>query len=56
MNYDNWFEDSEEDDCLLPSVSDEEISGLGDSYDDGRIDVLTRAYIELRFEMQQLQK
>ena len=35
-------------DPLLAHLTDQEICGLGDSYDDGRIDTLTSAYIDLR--------
>jgi hypothetical protein len=33
---------------LLPHLSDQEVLGLMDSYDDGRITTLTIAYVELR--------
>lgn len=46
--FDNWFEDREDDYELLPHVSDSEIIGLGDAYDDLRINVLTEMYVRLR--------
>lgn len=33
---------------LLPHLTDQDIRGLGDSYDDGRIDTLVEAYVQLR--------
>lgn len=56
IDWTNWYDDSESDDNMLPSVTDEEIEAIGDSYDDPRIDTLAHAYLELRFEMQQLRK
>jgi hypothetical protein len=35
-------------DPLLPTISDQQIRAIGDSYDDGRIDTLAEAYIKLR--------
>ena len=35
-------------DAYLPHLTNQEIQGLSDSYDDGRIDTLIYAYIELR--------
>lgn len=46
--YDNWFDDREDGEFTLPHVGDPEIIGLGDAYDDMRINVLTQAYVDLR--------
>jgi hypothetical protein len=35
-------------DPLLPTISDQQIRAIADSYDDGRIDTLVEAYIKLR--------
>lgn len=48
-----WFDDSatgeeRDNDPLMPWLTDRMIRGLGDSYDDGRIDRLIQAYCELR--------
>jgi hypothetical protein len=44
-----WSVDPEEEiDLLLRHLTDLDIRGLGDSYDDGRIDTLVEAYIGLR--------
>jgi hypothetical protein len=42
------------DDPMLEHLSDIEVIGLGDSYDDGRIDTLAIAYTELRQHMKDL--
>lgn len=39
---------SEEDTCLLESLTDSEILGTIESYDDARIDTVFLAYLELR--------
>ncbi len=36
------------DDPMLPHLTDQEILGLCDSYDDPRINVIVRSYIKLR--------
>lgn len=46
--FDNWFDDAEDERYDLPHVDDREIIGLGDAYDDLRINVLTQAYVQLR--------
>jgi hypothetical protein len=45
-----WFGGGPDDesDPLLPHVSDQQIRAIGDSYDDGRIDVLAESFIKLR--------
>lgn len=45
-----------EGDEFLSHVSDHEILGLMDSYDDGRITKLCMAYVNLRFQMKGLMK
>lgn len=35
-------------DPLLPTISDQQIRAIADSYDDGRIDTLVEAFIKLR--------
>lgn len=40
------------DDPLLPHLTDQKIRGLGDSYDDPRVDSLIHAYISLRVRVQ----
>lgn len=41
---------------MLSHLSDIEILGLGDSYDDGRIDTLISAYIKLRKELIEMRR
>lgn len=41
-------EPEEEISPMLPHLTDQEIMGLGDSYDDGRIDTLAYSYVKLR--------
>lgn len=53
-----WFEDPEtgeerDDDPLLPWLTNRMIRGLGDSYDDGRIETLIAAYCDLRRKYQE---
>ncbi len=45
-----WIEDPEfrSDDPMLNHLTDQEILGLADCYDDRRIDAITRNYVELR--------
>ena len=71
MYGDNWEEDSSYwifgvtnptedqrslDDSMLRHLTDQDIYGLSDSYDDGRIDTLISAYVELRGRMLGLEK
>ena len=44
----NGVEPEEQISPLLPHLTDIEVLGLGDSYDDGRIDTLAIAFINLR--------
>lgn len=57
VSYWRGFEDGEEtertNDPMLAHLTDIEILGLGDSYDDSRIDTLALAYIELRNRIQE---
>lgn len=46
--FDNWFDDHEDGEFTLPHVGDREIIGVGDAYDDLRINVLIQAYVDLR--------
>lgn len=46
--FENGEETERADDPMLAHLTDIEILGLGDSYDDGRIDTLALAYIVLR--------
>jgi hypothetical protein len=44
------------DDHMLPHLTDSEIRGLADGYDDGRINTLVQAYVQLRSRMLGLMK
>lgn len=48
LGYVDGQETDASDDPFLAHLTDDEIVGLGDSYDDGRIDRLAWSYIELR--------
>ncbi len=48
LGWENGEEPEEGLSPLLPHLSDQEILGLTDSYDDGRISTLAIAYIDLR--------
>ncbi len=43
-----WWDAMEEGDPMYPGLSDSDIGGLPDSYDDGRIDAVVRGYLALR--------
>lgn len=46
---DRWNEAFDtEDEYLLPGVTDSDIRGIADGYDDMRINMLVQAYTELR--------
>jgi hypothetical protein len=45
---------ADDDDPMLEHLTDTEVIGLGDSYDDGRIDTLAIAYTQLRQHMKDL--
>lgn len=56
LGWENGEEPEEGLSPLLPHLSDIEIIGLGDSYDDGRIDTLTQAYIDVRQQLAVLRR
>lgn len=51
LGFENGEETDRSYDPLLAHLTDNEIVGLGDSYDDGRISTLVYAYVELRKQL-----
>jgi hypothetical protein len=57
--YQKWLDvafdpETEEDEWLLPGITEEEFNDLTASYDDPRIDLLVNAYRRLRAEYSQV--